>query len=492
MTNEDKTFNNRVGNAAKWSALGEVSAKLITPISTIILARILTPEAFGVVATITMVISFAEIFMDAGFQRYVIQREYESEEEKFKYANVAFWTNLTIGILMLIILAVFNNQIAVLVGNPGLGYVLIIAGITIPIGAMTSVQSAIFQHSLDFKALFYRKLVTIIVPLCVTVPLAFILHSYWALVIGTLTSSVLTSIILTIFSPWKPSLFYDWHMLQEMFLFSMWTLLDTILVWLTSYAEIFFIGIHLNSHILGLYKTARSTVGQFVSIISSSILPVLMPAFSRTQHDLVAMRALILKLQKITSILIFPIGAILLCYSHQLTDLLLGPQWEEAADFIGLWGVTEVLIIVLSRFYSYVFPAIGKPKISVLTQSLYLIVLLPSVYMSVHYGFKALYWTRTLVRFQMMFLYWYFSYKYIKLNIKKTLLNIVPAVIGMVGVFVISYFVISINSSPWMIFAWIPISLIVYVVTLCLFPRDKQILSNLLIKGVRLIKSKCP
>lgn len=73
MTN----FNNQVKSATKWSALTEIASKLISPISTIVLARLLTPDAFGVLVTATMVISFAEIFTDAGFQKYLIQHNFD-------------------------------------------------------------------------------------------------------------------------------------------------------------------------------------------------------------------------------------------------------------------------------------------------------------------------------------------------------------------------------------------------------------------------------
>ena len=114
----------QISSATKWSALGEILAKLVTPISTIVLARVLTPQAFGVIATITMIISFAEIFMDAGFQRYVIQKEYETERDKYNCANVAFWSNLVIGLLLWVIIFIFRDSLAILVGNPGLGTVL--------------------------------------------------------------------------------------------------------------------------------------------------------------------------------------------------------------------------------------------------------------------------------------------------------------------------------------------------------------------------------
>ncbi|MTL38516.1 oligosaccharide flippase family protein, partial [Turicibacter sanguinis] len=93
-------LNNKLIIAAKWSAITEVVSKFITPLTNMILARIVSPEAFGVVATITMITSFADMLTDAGFQKYLVQYEFKNEEEKYKSASVAFWTNFIVSIIL--------------------------------------------------------------------------------------------------------------------------------------------------------------------------------------------------------------------------------------------------------------------------------------------------------------------------------------------------------------------------------------------------------
>ena len=114
-------LSNKVAKATKWSAYAEIIGKLVGPITTMVLARVLTPEAFGVVTTLTMIIAFAEIFTDAGFQRYIIQHEFKSDEDKDKSINVAFWSNLIMSLLLWGLIAIFAEPLATLVGNPGLG-----------------------------------------------------------------------------------------------------------------------------------------------------------------------------------------------------------------------------------------------------------------------------------------------------------------------------------------------------------------------------------
>ena len=101
-----ESINTKVKSATKWSAITEIIAKLITPITSMVLARLLTPEAFGVVATLTMIISFAEIFTDAGFQKYLIQHDFKDEKDQIDSTNVAFWSNLIMSLIIWLIIIV--------------------------------------------------------------------------------------------------------------------------------------------------------------------------------------------------------------------------------------------------------------------------------------------------------------------------------------------------------------------------------------------------
>lgn len=84
--------------ATKWSFITEAGVKLISPLVNIALAHVLLPDAFGVVASITMIVSFSEMLSDAGFQKYLIQKHFCNDCEKSQYASVAFWTNLCLSL----------------------------------------------------------------------------------------------------------------------------------------------------------------------------------------------------------------------------------------------------------------------------------------------------------------------------------------------------------------------------------------------------------
>lgn len=466
-------LNNKIATATKWSAITEVVAKLVAPFSTMVLARLLTPEAFGVVATLTMIITFAEIFTDAGFQRYLIQFEFKDDEDKYNTANVAFWSNLTMSLVLWALIAIYSEPLATLVGNPGLGHVISIACVSIPLAAFSSIQMALYKRDFDFKTLFYTRIAGILIPIFVTIPLAIWLRSYWALVIGTITINLSNAIILTVKSKWRPSLYYSFKRLKQMFSFCSWTLIDTILVWATSYIDIFFIGMMLNEYYLGLYRTSIATVGQITSLITASLLPVLMPSLSRLQNDIPEMRRTLLSFQKYTAIILLPLGTGIFMFSDLITNIMLGSQWTEAAGFIGLWGLMEVITVIFSRFCSNIYPAIGKPRISVIIQILHLIVLIPAVIIAVQYGYTALYWTRSLVRIEGVVLNLIFAYILIKQSPLKMITNILPETLACIVMSTFAYFMLQINDSIIMSFIYIAICIVLYFVTIYLLPGEK-------------------
>lgn len=399
---KENNFNYKIINATKWSSITQIAAKIITPMTNMILARILVPEAFGVIATVTMIISFADMFADSGFQKYLVQHEFKSNDEKYKNANVAFWTNFVISILLLGIVFLFREEIAMLVGNPGLGNVLAIACIQLPLTSFSSIQMALYRRDFDFKTLFLVRMVSLCIPFIITIPLAFLGLSYWALIIGTIATQLLNAIILTIKSKWKPEFYYSVEKLKEMFSFSVWSLIEAISIWLTVWVDTFIIGSLLNEYYLGLYKTSMAMVNSLMALVTASVIPILFSALSRLQNDEVAFKKMFYKYQRVVAYFVLPMGFGLFIYSDLATQIMLGSQWIEASNIIGIWALTSVLVIITSNFNSEVYRSKGKPKLSFISQMIHLTFLIPTCLISVKYGFWALVYARALIRIQGM------------------------------------------------------------------------------------------
>ena len=420
----------KVLNATKWSALTEIIAKLLVPLTNMLLARILAPEAFGVIAIINMIISFADMFSDAGFQRYIVQHNFKGEKEKNRSANVAFWTNFIISISLWGMIAIFNEKIAILVGNPGLGMVIIVACIQLPLTSFSSIQIALYRRDFDFKTLFIVRILSITIPFLVTIPLAITGLGYWSLIIGTISIQLFNTVILTLKSTWRPRFFYDFKILKEMSSFSIWSLIEAISIWLTLWIDSFIIGYYLNEYYLGIYKTSTIMVNSFLAIITTSTVPILFATLSRLQSDDKKFKIVFLKFQRIVAVLVFPLGMGIYLYSDLATQLMLGSQWHEASDVIGIWALTSTLMIVLGNYCSEVYRAKGRPKLSFIAQLLHLIVLVPTCIIAGKYGFWTLVFARSIIRLQSVTVHLIIMKFVMGIAILKTFKNVFPALIA--------------------------------------------------------------
>lgn len=479
-----KDYGKQIGRATKWSGITEIATKLIVPVVNIVLARLLTPEAFGVVATITMVISFAELFTDAGFQKYIIQHEFQDETQLNNSTNVAFWTNLCFSALICVVIFLFREPIANLVGSPGLGNSISIASLLIIIAAFSSIQMARYKRDFDFKTLFFVRVGSALIPLVVTIPLAVVLRNYWALLIGNIASHTFNAVVLTVKSKWRPSFYYNWKLLKEMLSFSIWTLLESIAIWLTSYIGIFIVGSYLDDYYLGLYKTSMSTVNAYMAIISSAVMPVLFSALSRYQNDDENFHRTYYSFQRMVAVFVLPMGVGIFLFRDLVTQILLGSQWMEASGFVGLWGLTSTVFIVYSYFASEAHRSKGKPKVSMITQLLHLLFVIPALLISVKYDFKALYITRSLVRLQAVALALIFVQVLYGIKITKVLKNTLPMALSAIVMGVLGYFLKQLSGFMVWQFAVIAICVVLYfAVLLGCFPKiRKELLESAVMK----------
>lgn len=493
---ESENLNKKIGNAAKWSSIMQILAKLVSPITNMILARLLDVSMFGVVATVNIIISFADMFTDAGFQKYLVQHEFRDEKDRRDSTSVAFWTNMMISVVLWGLIIIFRNSLAELVGSPQRGLVIAVACCVLPLTSFSSIQMALYKRDFDFKTLFYARIAGIAIPLVVTVPLALIWRNFWALIAGSIAKEVVNAVILTARSKWKPSLYYSFDKLKEMFSFSMWTLFEQISIWLTSYIGTFIVGKFLVGNVeeveyyTGLYKTSMNTVNQFTSLITSTFTPVLFSALSRVQNDRKAFKGYFFSFQKIISMLVIPMGAGLFLYRDLVTEILLGSKWAEASMFIGLWGISSSLCASLNNFCSESYRALGKPKVSLLVQVIHLVFLVPALMWSAGISYETLYWTRSVISLQLYATQLIVIYCVIRISPWQILKNIYPTLIATGAMTVLALGLQTVSRSKIWDFVSIAICIVTYFGVLMAFPEFRKLIVEYTGKLLAKIRNK--
>lgn len=346
-------------HSLKWSTLGELVSKVVPPLFFIVTARLLTPQDFGIVATSAMVVAFASIFWEAGLSKALIQnQEYDIQ----KLSNIVFYTNLILSLIAYFILFLLSDSIANFFHDERVADVLKVSGLSLIIGALMSVQTALLQKEFEFKKLFYSRFVGTIVPGIIAMVMAFMGYGYWSLVWGTIASLALQVFILWNLSSWRPTIEYDFDIAIKIFHFSKWILLSALLSWFFIWGDIFVLGLFFTSHELGLYRTGNYFVGAVIGLVTAPVVPVMYSYFSKIQNDKESVKEVLLFSSKVVSFFVLPMGVAIYIAQNPLSDLIFGEKWIGIASVIGYLALTHSLAWIVG-LNTEVYKAIGKPKI---------------------------------------------------------------------------------------------------------------------------------
>lgn len=429
---------NKVAFAAKWSIITEVVVKIISPITNMILARLLSPELFGIVASVTLVTTFVDVFTDAGFQKYIIQHQFADKDDYDLSVNVAFWTNLGISILMWILIFIFQNPLAVFVGCEGYGKAVSVSAIVLIFTAFSSIQMATYKKNFEFKRLSFIRIIGKLVPFFITIPLALLDFGYWSLVIGNVFGEIINATLLTLLSKWRPNFRYSFRKLKEMFSFCAWSLCEAVTAWLVANLGILLIGQFFNSYYLGIYKGSITVVNQILSVITAVMSSVFLTTLSACQSDEEKYRDTVLGFQRTVAMLIIPLGMGIFIFRELVTNILLGGQWGDASALVGVWGGISCINIVVANMNSYVLLSKGKPKYTFISNAIQCLTIIIVFMLMKNNGFYPTFYAIALASLQLSLTQTIFAKKVFALSEIEKIKNIyiyfvVAVAMGVVG-----------------------------------------------------------
>ena len=460
--------------ALKWSTITEFLAKIVTPLINMILARILAPEAFGVLATITMIISFAEIFVESGFQKFLIQHEFESKTREKQFFSVAFWSNLFFSLFVWGVIIVLRNPIAEFAGSPQLGIPIAITGLTIPIYGIIGVQNSELKKSLNFKALFYVRIISAFLPLIITVPLALFGFDYWALIIGNIAGIFVQSVVLFFLGGYRPTRYFSFADLRYMLKFGVWTLLDGTATWITAWVDVLLVSRHMSDYYLGLYKNTSTTVISLFAIITAALTPVLFSTLSKFQRNQEQFSNFFFRIQNILCLILIPMSIGLFIYRDFGTYIMFGDQWSEASDILGILSITLVIRLLTVSTYSDTYRAKGKFHIPLILQLIDIVIFIPTCILSVREGFWTFVYARSLIQLDLIIPNILLAFFLCGLSPIKALKNVVHPLIATSIMSIVAILLRTINDTLIWNFLSIILCAIVYFVIVSLFKYERE------------------
>lgn len=379
--------NKRITTARRWSLFAEMVNKLIVPITNMLLARLISPTAFGIVTTATMIFSFGDIFSTGGFPNFIIQKQFENNDYEQKAINIAFTSNLCISFFIWIFIIIFQNQLANVVGINGYNLAIVIACFQLIITAFSSIQIAILKKQLEFQKLFKIRLITSIIPLIISVPLAFLGFSYWAIIISNLLKELVTVIYLQFNSKLKLNLYFNFYMFKEMFNFCIWSLLESIIIWLCTWVDSIIVGRLFSPYEVGVWKTSATMITGLFGIIKSITIPVLFSSLCALQNDIGQYNYQVHLTRKVIALIMFPISFGIIFFNELAVYITLGTQWQGAEAIFISKSIFAPLVYSIPYIASEIYRSKGQPKVSALIQFIHVCIFIPLAVFFAKFGF---------------------------------------------------------------------------------------------------------
>ena len=458
----------------KWSTITEILARLISPVLNAVLAHILIPEEFAPLTAVNMVLTFSEIFVESGFRKYLIQHKFADEEDYNNHFSTAFWTNLLFSVFVMSCIMGFSKPIASFLKNDKLWKCLMVSSVIVPLYATSGLYNSKLQKQLQFKKLFYVRIVTSLIPLFVTIPLALAGMGYWSLIIGNVAMAFAQTVVLFFVGKNKLLFHFSKTELASMFRAAIWTILDGLVIWATSWVELFLIGRYMSDYYLGLYNNSISIVNNLSGIITASAVPVLYVGLSKLKDDDEQFSDLFNKTQRIIMLFFIPMGLGCFLYSNIIVSLLLGSKWMEASRIIGVVAITSFLRTVYIGICSDAYRAKGHFYIPFVFQMVDLLILIPVCYLASQRGFWMLVYVRALIRLDLIVPEAIVLKAVLKINLKDQLKKSIPIYICALSMFVICYSFNFFFKDSLIMTLGIPLGIVSYFSLLFCFPSARK------------------
>ena len=341
-----------------WTMISKYSHMVISFVSGIILARLLTPHDYGCIGMLTIFMVLAEAFIDGGFGSALIQKKNPTQED---YSTIFFW-NMAVAAILYSILYFSAPAIARYYHIPLLSSVLRVQALILFIYAFNVVQKNQLRKDLNFKVIAIVSIGTSVIALCVTIIMAYKGFGVWALVTQNIIVAAIPALVFWFFLKWRPQFVFSLKSFKELFGFGFYMLLATLLQRFSSQIQGLLIGRVYSSSTMGYYSKALSTESLASHSISSVISSVTYPLYAQIQDDKAALINVIKRVTMTISYVSFPIMFILLLLAKPLFVLLYSDRWLDSVPYFQVLCLAG-LAVCLQSVNLQTISAIGKSKV---------------------------------------------------------------------------------------------------------------------------------
>lgn len=374
----------KIINSLIWKFAERISAQAITFCVSIILARLLSPTDYGVIAIVLVFMSIADVFATAGFGNALIQKK---NADDIDFSSV-FYFNICFSIIIYFIIYNSSTYISNFYNTPILKDILIVAALRIPVASINSVQYAYISRNMQFKKFFYGTLIGTIVSALIGIIMAYCDYGIWALVGQYLSHCIVNTIVLAIVIKWHPKIIFSLNRLKRLFSFGWKLLLSGLLDTGYNSCSSLLIGKFYKPVDLAFFETGKKFPMVVVINVDTSISSVLFPALASEQDEPERIKEHTRKAIQISSYIMWPMMLGMAACADNIVSLVLTDKWLPAVPYLqiacityGLWPIHTANLQAIN--------AMGRSDIFLKLEIVKKVIGITALLVSIQYGVLA-------------------------------------------------------------------------------------------------------
>lgn len=326
----EESLKNKTVKGIVWSSIERFSVQGIQFLVMIVMARLLTPKDYGLVGMVAIFIAVAQSLVDSGFSQALIRKQNRTETDN----STVFYFNIVVGILLYLVLFAIAPWVADFYNSPELTALMRVICLSVVFNSFVVVQRALLTVNIDFKTQAKASLTAAVVSGVIGIGMAYSGFSYWSIVAQQLVNLGLNTLLLWIFTRWRPRWIYSWGSFRELFTFGSKLMVSGLLDVVYRNMYLLVIGKMFTASSLGYYTRAN----QFAEFPSSNLTGILQrvtyPVLCQIQDDDERLAQIYRRFLRLSAFLIFPLLVGLSAVAEPFVLLLLKEQWLFAATLL--------------------------------------------------------------------------------------------------------------------------------------------------------------
>jgi len=344
-----------VVSGIKWTSISTFGRRIMALLVNILLARLLAPADFGLVAMAAVVLGFIDIFKDLGTGAALIQRKELGDD----LLSSIFWFNVGFGIAATALTIAGAPLVAAFYKEPRVTPVLIAMSVSFLLSALTIVHNCLLQRQMAFVTLAKIEVAASVVSYTVAICAALAGQGVWSLVYQVVTNSAVMLVLIWLASSWRPRAVFIWAEVRAVMNYSLNLAGYNVFYYFAQNVDNFLIGRYLGSEALGFYDLAYRLMTFPMQAISAVFGKVMLPFYARAQEDLPRFRHAFLRAAEAIAFVTFPLMMGLLAVREPFVLAVFGSQWTPVITLLALFAPLAAIRSILTTTGS-IFLAMGR------------------------------------------------------------------------------------------------------------------------------------